>query len=107
MIFTVVKNILPPKSVKNNIKEVIKGLKSSGVTVTTDMKSTKLNGYNAYVAEMKDTSEEDPTTYAKFYFLYENNCFTMIVVAYTDLYDTESTKAEMDSILSTFELVKK
>ena len=98
---------LSTTELKNKIKEIVKNLKSSGVTVKTDIKSTKFNGYNAYTFEIAETSEENPTTYGKFYFIYENNCLTMILAAYSALYDTEATKAELDSILSTFEIVKK
>lgn len=92
---------------KTQIKDMIKSAKEAGATITSDMKSTKFNGHNAYTFSMKESSENKPASYATVYFIYENNCLVIIMTAYDELCDTEETKSEMASILSSFEMVEK
>ena len=91
---------------KNEVKDVIKNLKESDGIITKDMKSVNINGCSGYVFSFKETPKDEPIVYGTMYILYENDCLTMIIISYNEIYDTEATKAEIDFIVNSFELVK-
>ena len=83
------------------VKDALIELKdSTESTISKDMKPAKLNGYDGYTFSLKNGKKDEPTSYITIYYLYENNCIVLIVYAYSELYDTEETKNEINSILS-------